>query len=288
MSPLSWLHRADRIRLSKCYSLSETMTCLTCHHPHHSVRKVDKKLFNDACKNCHKTEKDPLCSASLAAREEVNNNCVQCHMPPSGSSDIPHINITDHNISIPSDPKLEALIGESEKKAIARFIGLEILTKENPTHLDMARGYIAMYDKEVEAAAILDSAYFYLTRVRENTPIAFMTKVHYYFAKKDYQTIIELSTGKSPQLIDDAWTVYRIGEAYFAVGNVQKSLLFYKQATRLMPLNLDFQEKLGATYIQLQYLPQAQKVFEFILSENPNRERPCIQPRLYICIARTI
>ncbi|HHS95671.1 MAG TPA: tetratricopeptide repeat protein, partial [Phaeodactylibacter sp.] len=40
----------------------------------------------------------------------------------------------------------------------------------------------------------------------------------------------------------------------------------------LMPLHLDFQEKLGNTYLALEYLPQAKKVFDFVLKENPKRE----------------
>ena len=264
--------QADRLRLSKCYAVSETMTCLTCHHPHHSVRKADKQQFNDACMTCHQEQKLALCSEPLAKRQEVGNNCVQCHMPPSGSMDIPHINITDHNISIPIDKELEAVISNTEKEEIARFLGLKMLTKTHPENIDMARGYLAMHDKYVEADAILDSAFYYLSQVRENSTLIFTTKVHYFFAKGDYTSIIRLSKDKSPQLIGDAWTSYRIGEAHDAQGNIQQSLLYYKQATRLMPLNLEFQEKLGTNYLKLSYLPQAKEVFEFILSENPNRE----------------
>jgi len=264
--------QADRLRLSKCYSVSETMTCLTCHNPHHSVRKADKQQFNDACMSCHQEQKLALCSESLATRQEVGNNCIQCHMPPSGSMDIPHVNITDHNISIPTNKDLEAVISNTEKEEIARFLGLKMLTKEKPENLDMARGYLAMHDKYVEAGPILDSAFYYLSQVRENNELVFTTKVHYYFTKKDYQPIINLSKDKSPQLIGDGWTAYRIGEAYNAQGNIQQSLLYYKQAIRMMPLNLEFQEKLGANYLQLGYFPQAKDVFEFILSENPNRE----------------
>ncbi len=263
--------QADRLRLSKCFSVSETMTCLTCHHPHHSVRSTDKQMFNEACQSCHQEQELALCSAPLASRQELNNNCVYCHMPPSGSIDIPHIRITDHNIRIPLDPKMEVLVNDNEKEAIEQFLGLKMLTKDKPTPLDMARGYIAMHDKYVEAEALLDSIYFYLSQVKENSPLVFQTKVHYYFTRSDYQSITQLALDKSPQLIGDAWTAYRIGEAYTNTGAFQKSLLYYKQAVRLMPLHLDFQEKLGDNYVRLQYIPQAKKVFEFILSENPKR-----------------
>jgi tetratricopeptide (TPR) repeat protein len=38
-----------------------------------------------------------------------------------------------------------------------------------------------------------------------------------------------------------------------------------------LPLHLDFQEKLGATYFNLKQIPKAKKVFEFVLSENKKR-----------------
>jgi len=38
-----------------------------------------------------------------------------------------------------------------------------------------------------------------------------------------------------------------------------------------MPLNLDFEEKLGATYLALNKQKEAKKVFEFVLRENPKR-----------------
>jgi len=264
--------QADRLRLSKCFSVSETMTCLTCHHPHHSVQQSNKQTFNDACMTCHQKEKTTSCTETMTARSVVENNCVQCHMPPSGSIDIPHIRITDHNIHIPENTLLANIVNDSEKDEIARFLGLKMLTKEHPTNLDMARGYIAMHDKYVEAEAILDSAFYYLIQVKANNDIVFQTKVHYYFAKSDLEPIIQLASKTPPQLVPDGWTAYRIGEAYFAAGNFQKSLLYYKQATRLMPLHLDFQEKLATNYLQLQYLPQAKKVLEFIISENPKRE----------------
>ena len=263
--------QADRLRMSKCYTLSENMTCLTCHHPHHSVRQTDKLHFNKTCMNCHQQEALSDCSLSAEARAVEQNSCIGCHMPPSGSMDIPHVNITDHFIS-KTTTKGSTRITQEEKEAIAQFLGLEMLTKEEPTSLDMARGYLAMHDKFIAVDAILDSAFHYLSRVDRSDPLFFETSVHYYFARGNYRELVAWSTRKPAALLDNAWTAYRIGEAIAATGDHAKALLYYKKATQLMPLNLDFQEKLGTTYVSLQYLPQARKVFNFILAENPDRE----------------
>ncbi|MFT4665545.1 MAG: hypothetical protein ACI8YQ_000728 [Polaribacter sp.] len=266
--------QADRLRLSKCYTLSDEMTCLTCHHPHHSVRKADKEIFNKPCLSCHQKKEVAECSIPLVTRNIQQNNCVTCHMPPSGSTDIPHVNITDHYIS----KRTARIAGEtttikSEKKeAIARFLGLKILTKEKGTALEMARGYIAMFDKYAEADLVLDSANYYLNKVDTADPLLFKTKVHYFFARKDYLAIVKLSINQEAALQTDAWTAYRIGEAYMERTDAAKALLYYKKATQLMPFNLEFQEKQGSAYIALEYFPQAKKVFEFVLKENTKRE----------------
>ncbi|MFK7806216.1 MAG: tetratricopeptide repeat protein [Saprospiraceae bacterium] len=264
--------QADRLRLSKCYTSSEEMTCLTCHHPHHSVRKVEKASFNKPCISCHVEKKVADCSVPFAARQLQEDNCVSCHMPPSGSTDIPHVNITDHFIS-KSTAKEMPFVEEVKKEEIARFLGLEILTKEKGSPIEMARGYMAMFDKYIEADAVLDSAAHYLSLVDSENPLLFKTKVHFFFSKKAYQEIIRLTTNREASTIKDAWTAYRIGEAQAAVNDHAKALLYYKRATKLMPLNLEFQEKQGSTYIALQYLPQAKKIFDFVLSENPKREQ---------------
>ena len=166
--------QADRLRLSKCYTKSE-MTCLTCHNPHHSVRKLDKTDFNQPCISCHATKKVNECNIDIAKRMDNNNDCVTCHMPPSGSTDIPHINITDHFISKVTSINHPNKVEASEKASIAQFLGLQILTKKDPTPLDMARGYIAMYDKNVEADAILDSAHYYLIQSKLNNNLKTQT-----------------------------------------------------------------------------------------------------------------
>lgn len=262
--------QADRLRLSKCYLESDDLTCLTCHHPHHSVLKTDQQQFNQACINCHQQDSPNLCAAPLAERNREGDNCVKCHMPPSSSIDIPHVNITDHYISRITDFE-QRKISEGAKNDIAQFLGLKMLTKDNPEDLEMAKGYIAMHDKMVEEQVILDSAFFYLQRSALSEEEKFETYIHYYFAGQDYPAIIELVKNKPAAVITDAWAAYRIGEAYYHEGAISKSLLYYKKATQLSKYNLDFQEKLAAAYLTLGSIPQAKQTFEFILSENPKR-----------------
>ena len=259
--------QADRLRLSPCYLKSE-MTCITCHNPHRSVESTSHEQFNHACINCHGGRREAACSAPMAGRQKEADDCSGCHMPRSGSIDIPHVNITDHYISrsnIRGRREADKAPGEP------RFLGLQILTKDKATPLEMARGYIALFDKYISSPLMLDSAQWYLEQSKQPLPEKLKTLVHYYFAREDYSSIVQLAQKQQPGQLADGWTAYRMGEAYYKLGDFPHALAFYQRATEQMPYGLDFQEKLGATYIQLQQLPQAIETLEWVLKENPKR-----------------
>jgi tetratricopeptide (TPR) repeat protein len=267
--------QADRLRMSKCYLLSEDLSCLSCHHPHHSIESTDKKTYNQTCQSCHATEEQALCTAPAAEIEAVNNDCVSCHMRRSGSIDIPHVNITDHYISretaaLPS-PQNEKTIAREEKESIARFLGLEILTKEKGSPLEMAQGYIALYDKFVESEEMLDSARYHLQKCSANDYEELKTRVHYYFAGKDYASLLDIRGQVPPESIRDGWTAYRLGEACYRNQEFGPAVAYYQKAVEQLPYHLDFLEKLGAAQIQAQQFGEAEKTFLRILQENPKR-----------------
>ncbi len=263
--------QADRLRLSPCYQKSE-MTCITCHNPHQSVEVTGTEHFNAACAQCHQSGQQPLCTAPEAERMAEQNNCAGCHMPKAGSIDIPHVRITDHYLSRENTKASPISTAGESGRGQAAFLGLEMLTKEQASPLEMAKGYIALYDKYVSSPVMLDSARYYLDLSAEIGEQQFKTEVHYFFARQAYADLLALAANKTPETIDDGWTAYRIGEAHYNAGNYPAALTFYRRATELLPYNLDFQEKLGTTYIQTSQLDQAAETFQWILSENPKRQ----------------
>lgn len=261
--------QADRLRLSECFKGGK-MSCITCHNPHKSVATTAVDQYNDACKSCHKTAKDVLCSETATARKVENDNCVSCHMPRSGSIDIPHINISDHYIS-KENVKSKVAQRQSKTNEIAQFLGLEILTKTNPEPLEMARGYIALYDKFAPDFQMLDSAKRYIDRSNQSNDTKFKTLIHYHFARTDYTSIMQSTNNFDINKINDGWTAYRIGEAYFKNNQLGEAQKYYEKAVQFKPYNLDFQQKLGTTYARLNNFTDAEKTFKFILKENPKR-----------------
>ncbi len=69
-------NQIDRLRLSKCFQNSPTMTCVTCHDPHH--RPKANESASASCLQCHQP---PDCEEQARLPNAVQGECVACHMP---------------------------------------------------------------------------------------------------------------------------------------------------------------------------------------------------------------
>jgi predicted CXXCH cytochrome family protein len=286
---------ADRLKQSACFIKSyekviakprdqkslkpykEALTCVTCHNPHVSVRKTNKNVFNDACLSCHQSTVNSKQSAELQnAHKEFSksdwSNCVSCHMPVSGSTDIPHVSVHDHYIRKP--------ITKKEKDKIKTFLGLYSINEKNPDYLTRAKAYIDQYDKFEQKDFYLDSALNLLAK-RKQLHRNFYALIQLYFIKQDFKKIINVVNELGENRCFDsliikqdfenkhAWTAYRIAEAYHNTGNGPTALKWFKKAVNLAPFNLDFRNKLGSEMAGVQDFSSATEQFEFMMNENP-------------------
>jgi hypothetical protein len=74
--------------------------CISCHDPHDFVEPERRVAwYRAACRNCH-GRKQPDCTVPEGERRRSSpdDSCIQCHMPPYGTSDVPHVASTDHRI----------------------------------------------------------------------------------------------------------------------------------------------------------------------------------------------
>jgi tetratricopeptide (TPR) repeat protein len=280
---------ADRLKQSKCFIKSmetvkdtgalrpykNALTCVTCHNPHVSVRVTGKEIFNNACKNCHNTTThNGLCNEKQSVRGKVFDNCVSCHMPNSGSIDIPHVTVHDHYIRKP--------IKKEEIEKVKKFIGLYAINEKAPADDVKAKAYIQQYDKFEYNPVLLDSAAKYLNvRTKEDLRKSFETVIHLYFIKQDYGKILSYveQLGKENVLNsilvnrswsnDNAWTLYRIGEAYYNNSDYLNAYAFYMKADQLAPFDPEFKNKLGASLMAQNKVTEAMKIFETTIQENP-------------------
>lgn len=270
-APPSKGERATATQKLKPYK--DAMTCVTCHNPHVSVRETNPNVFNDACNSCHNVNGKSKINCSKKGITKISN-CVSCHMPKSGSIDIPHVTVHDHYIRKP--------ITNTDKKGIKEFIGLYAINEKNPNSITKARAYLNQYEKFENKAAYLDSASTYLKDKTEADVKANLEPlVQLCFIKNDFnkianytnklgdQTILNTLLIKKSYSNNHAWTSYRIGEAFYNLSDLQRAINYYKKAVDLAPFVLDFKNKYGSALAAKGLFSNAEKEFTEILKENP-------------------
>lgn len=285
---------AERLKMSPCFLVTEqnrvknsdslrpyknAMTCVTCHNPHVSVKHTGDSTFNAACTNCHEGGKSRLvkCSAPPEHIAAAGNNCVTCHMPRTGSIDIPHVTVHDHFIRRPS-----ADSGKKEADKIAKFLGLYAVNERNPSPEIMAKAYLQQYEKFDHDPQLLDSAIKYLPSF---TPAEkqknFSGLVHFYFLRNDFNSLKSFVSGIDRKIIldsilthqsfdnADAWTAYRIGEAFFNTGDAVTAEIYYRKCVDLAPFHPDFRAKYALALASEQKLGEAKVQYEEVLKQYP-------------------
>lgn len=295
---------ADRLKQSACFIKSaenlnvkntlkpykNALTCVTCHNPHVSVRETNAEVFNDACRRCHEGGKDEnpdqkvfrrtidahrlaeLRKAGCGLQSGKSSDCVRCHMPASGSVDIPHVTVHDHYIRKP--------IGKKEKDRIKTFVGLFSVNERSPDELTRARAYINQYDKFNADPCFLDSAALLLNRKHEPQKNCYAL-LQLCFIRQDYKKIVALvnELGESwcfekkfvRRSYDnaDAWASYRIAESFYNTGNIPSALKWFEHATQLAPYYPEFRNKYASALVSVNRLSDAEKQYTFLLEENP-------------------
>lgn len=230
---------AQRLQESKCFIQSNkegksmVLTCITCHNPHVSVKVTGKQIFNNACIKCHQNQ---TCKESPELLKAEKNNCVGCHMPKSGSIDIPHVTVHDHKIRVP--------VSETQKKNIRRFAGLFCITKGNETLADRAEAYINYVEKFEGENQALDSARWYIQQLTDEQQ-KWELQIRLEFISGNYEKVLKLRGTKTPSSCTDAWTAYRIGQSALNTGAISSAIAWFQQALSLSPNNLNFLNKLA-------------------------------------------
>ena len=97
-------NQPDRLRRSRCFQESGSMTCMSCHDPHH-LERGNRQLFSRRCMTCHQPQ---VCGMVATLGDTIEGNCIDCHMPvhrdlrtpmeTAGGFEAPRMR--DHNIAI--------------------------------------------------------------------------------------------------------------------------------------------------------------------------------------------
>ena len=235
---------AQRLQMSKCFinanpqiasnNSNLKLTCITCHNPHISVKVTGKEVYNKACQKCHSSA-EKFCTEKKEKLQTENNNCVKCHMPKSGTEDIPHVTVHDHYIRKPE----QKTKSNSEKI----FAGISAINNKKPLTASKAEAYLNYFEKfDNKERRSIDSAAYYLS-LNDQEPLELYIRL--LFIQEDYRALVLMGQKLNPLRITDAWTAYRIGEGFFKTQNYQAAILWYGQSKDLAPFNVDFKFKYG-------------------------------------------
>ncbi len=248
----------DRFTQSKCYqSAPQTFDCTSCHNPHKSVRLTGTESFNNSCMNCHAGPE--VCSEKPEKKALHENNCVGCHMPKSGSSDIPHVTVHDHFIRKNYDT-----ISRKEKI----FAGLAAINNKEPNLRSRIYAYIQQYERFDPSAYLLDSAAILLQKAgQEQYPEAW---IHYYYLRQNFRAILNHHKLYSTNLELDkksydnahAWTAFRIAEAANQTRDYKLAWTYIEKAIDLAPYIPEFRSKAAVLAIKNRDFAAANTQFE--------------------------
>lgn len=265
---------ADRFKMSGCYkSAPEKFTCTSCHNPHISVRETQINGFNKTCVSCHGASNSTLCSAPEQDRNAVNNNCVSCHMPPSQATDIPHVTVHDHYLRKPKEI-INALAADGA------FIELRAINDAKPNARDKALAYLQQFERFGERPMFLDSAAFFLNKVPKDNKEHLYLWTYYFHLAGDRENLYHFASQfgldkvlSQLQKVDfenkDAWTAYRLAEAYQYKGDLLNAKKLYERAVELAPYIGDFRNKYASLLLKLNMPNQAEAEWKKVLQEQP-------------------
>ncbi|MCC6383795.1 MAG: tetratricopeptide repeat protein [Bacteroidia bacterium] len=279
---------AERLKMSNCYLKTKdnnseakngksffhnkTLTCITCHNPHVSVKVTSDEQYNTACKSCHySNDEQHGCTAQSSILQSESFNCIKCHMPSTGTTDIPHVQATDHYIRKP--------VSNTKVDKIRKFTGITAVNNPQPTGWSRGMAFIQFFEKFSYEPWALDSALNYFPFQSQSS----LTKnieplIHIFYLRKNFKQIVEwekllpnLKERFSQKTYNNqhALCCYRIGYAYEQLGNSAKALEYYSQAVTLAPYFPDLQIAYAGVLTASGDSLKAIEVYDHLLREQP-------------------
>lgn len=250
---------AERLHKSPCFLQSVKngvpgLTCITCHNPHVSVKATKTEYFIQKCMDCHAGVHKNKPEFTQAGAKE---NCISCHMPKSGSVDIPHVTITDHYIRKNKETAKSSVVG------VGAFRGLVAVNNPNPPVEERIKAFIYFYEKFDKKKYYLDSAGRLLaTLPKHNQELSIL----YNYATGNWSKVTDGQNTAAPPAT--ALLNYRMGQSYLNQNKLKEGLPYFASAVRMEPLNLDYRLRNGQLLMQTGDIKGAEREFDFIIKEN--------------------
>jgi len=193
---------AYRLRQSSCFQKSGRITCTTCHNPHQALRGEEAdRHYAKVCLGCHENAIKKLVSRQ---KHPAAQECVGCHMQRRRPSDVMHAVMTDHRI-LSRPVATKAPVEEQHDGNTWPYSG-EValyypssLPKTAENELDLALAQVVQQSNLPQGLQGLEKA------VRQYQPLG------------------------------RAETYFQLADAWFRVGQINRSIPWYQEAVKRDP-----------------------------------------------------
>jgi tetratricopeptide (TPR) repeat protein len=256
----------QRLTMSRCYTESgASLTCITCHDPHFSIKTFSPDHYNGKCRDCHTPER--LQSKKFSVPHSPGTDCISCHMNRTGNNNTLHgVSNTDHWIRV--NANTTKIDWNSLKKPTHQPLTQLSAFLDNHDSLSgerLAEAYLYYYLEHDPRAAYLDSALTYLQPYQMNGTAT----------ARSYTVLAEVRTRRSQ--FSEAAEAYRraialqpgSSELYFRLGNVLVSAErfadaadAFASASQLKPNEPKYYESMGIAKYRLSDFVTAKECFE--------------------------
>lgn len=272
----------EQMRMSRCYTQSTTLTCISCHNPHeHPSAETRLEYYRQTCLECHTSN---ACGLTLAERHQTdrNDNCVACHMPQT-DTDIPHFAFTHHRIGIHTDSdssspdqsttprelipfQIPPELPQSERDRALGLAYLEYAGKHPEAYqyyLQTARKLLLAGAKDGETLAglavieyqlSLESAADWADRALAAHPLSSESRVNALIVRasitleqgKAEAAIRDLREATSLRRMPDYW--FLLGRALQQTGRFAEAIEALERAVEIAPQRFEFHDQLAVCY----------------------------------------
>ncbi|MEM7656351.1 MAG: tetratricopeptide repeat protein [Bacteroidota bacterium] len=260
---------AERLQESRCFQQSAgKLNCTSCHNPHKSVtlNTIDDHIRQ--CLRCHSAQEQLLCAAPEAVQMTQQGDCVACHMPKGGTSDIPHVSFHDHNIRV-----VQSTDSMQDLQAVADFLELHCATSEETDPMTQGSAWLRFFETQEANPRHLERA-GKLLQGSTGYPAA---RVAFYQGNHEQAlALIDAALQQSPESPAE-WSFLK-GEILEAQGAFDQALQQYDALYQANPENSEAGVQAVVCLLKSRagdpaVLPEAEERLQVLLQQRPFDER---------------
>ncbi len=259
---------AERLQQSRCFIASAgEMTCTTCHDPHESVGLTDPQVFVKQCQSCH-TGGDLIdCGIDSEMMTANDGDCISCHMPKGGTSDIPHVAFSDHFIRVVDTSKARSAPGQTRE-----FLQLVCMTDSQPHPDTRGKAYLLYFERVANQGNFLEMAQ------RDLSPTSHFERASALYYEGKYQSALQAIEKALAEQPNDNWRLFRKGEILEGMGDNLGALQTYQQVYANNPKLTEAGLKVGVLTLRTATEPtsalqNARQIFSDCLDRKPFDKR---------------